>query len=221
MDADGDFVVTWETRPPFQVFDVHMQRYNAAGVPQGGEVAVVPDDINHADVAMDADGNFVVAWEANSLTYLEVYAQLFNSAGVAQSGPIHVNTFTTERQEKPTVAMDADGDFVVTWQTTIQDDGSLTYGVYGQRFNATGTPQGDEFRVNTYTLGEQFDQKISMDAGGDFVVVWTSGAGPVGQDGSYAGVYAQRIPCRWIGRWRGISSSTLTRKVPNRTQPWR
>ena len=32
-----------------------------------------------------------------------------------------VNTFTTSNQNNPAVAIDADGDFVVTWQLSDQD----------------------------------------------------------------------------------------------------
>lgn len=48
---------------------------------------------------------------------------------------------------------------------------------------------GSEFQVNSYTAGFQLAQKIASDADGDFVMIWSSSL----QDGSQAGVFAQRF----------------------------
>ncbi len=59
------------------------------------------------------------------------------------------NTFATNSQYAPAVAMDADGDFVVTWASYGQDGSSN--GIYAQRYNAAGVAQSTEFLVNTRT----------------------------------------------------------------------
>jgi len=94
-------------------------------------------------------------------------------------------TYTTLQQTLPSVAMDADGDFVITWYGEGADD---TAGVFAQRYNASGTAQGSEFLVNTHTTGTQSVSSIAMDADGDFVIAWQSG-----QDGSVTGIYVQRF----------------------------
>ena len=74
---------------------------------------------------MDADGDFVVAWQSagqDGCSY-GVYAQRFNAAGVAQGSEFQVNTYTTDNQAASSVAMDADGDFVVAWTSYGQDGG--------------------------------------------------------------------------------------------------
>ena len=63
-----------------------------------------------------------------------------------------MNTYTTAMQNTPAVAVDGSGDFVVVWQSYGQD-GKSHYSVFGQRFNAAGTPASGEFQVNTYTTG--------------------------------------------------------------------
>ena len=68
--------------------------------------------------------------------------------------------------------MDDSGDFVVAWQSKDQDGDK--WGIYAQRFNASGAPQGGEFRVNTATSKEQQAPSVAMDADGDFVVAWQS-----------------------------------------------
>ena len=77
-----------------------------------------------------------------------VYAQRYDAAGVPQGGEFRVNTTTAGDQDVAAVAMDADGDFVVAWQSDGQDGSGC--GVYAQRYSAAGVAQGGEFRVNTY-----------------------------------------------------------------------
>ncbi|MGL5094775.1 MAG: Ig domain-containing protein, partial [Planctomycetia bacterium] len=103
-----------------------------------------------------------------------------------QGGEFLVNTHTTQGQLLPSVAMDANGDFVIACISGGQD-GSFS-GVYAQLYNAAGVPQEGEFLVNTFTTDSQSRPSVAMDADGDFVVAW----GSYGQDGSGSGVYAQR-----------------------------
>ena len=69
-----------------------------------------------------------------------------------------------------------------------RQDGS-SYGVFAQRFAAAGARRGAEFRVNTYTTGEQARPSVASDSVGNFVVAWEGD----GQDGSGYGVFAQRF----------------------------
>jgi len=110
-----------------------------------------------------------------------VYAQRYNAASVAQGSEFLVNSYTTSYQGAPSIAMDADGGFVVVWESN--QDGS-SHGVYAQRYNDAGAPQGSEFQVNSYTTDFQFAASVAMDAAGDFVVAWQS----FNQDGSVLGV---------------------------------
>ncbi len=192
MDADGDFVVTWSSNgQDGSGWGVYAQRYNAAGEALGNEFRVntiTSNSQQYSTVAMDADGDFVVTWSSNGQdgSGWGVYAQRYSAAGEAIGDQFRVNSFTSSSQQFSTVAMDADGDFAVTWSSNSQDGSG--WGVYAQRYNAAGQALGNEFRVNSYTSGSQIYSKVAMDADGDFVVIWNS----AGQDGSSYGVYAQR-----------------------------
>ncbi|REK09040.1 MAG: hypothetical protein DWQ37_19470 [Planctomycetota bacterium] len=191
MDDDGDFVVAWTSDgQDGDDYGVYAQRFNAAGVPQGGEILVNSYTTGRQmapDVAIDADGDFVVAWmsEFQDGSEYGVYAQRFNAAGAPQGGETLVNTYTGSTQQFPAVAIDADGDYVVAWESYGQDGND--YGTYAQRFNAAGTPQGGEFRVNSYTSSVQWYADVAMDDDGNFAIVWES----TGQDGDSEGVYLQ------------------------------
>jgi len=192
MDADGDYVVVWASiGQDGSSYGIYLQRYNAAGVPQGGETLVnttTADSQREPSVAMDADGDFVVTWSSNAQDGSEygVYFQRFNAAGVPQGVETRANTVTANHQSQPSVAMDADGDFVITWSSNLQDLSS--FGIYFQRFNAAGVPQGAETRANDTTDNNQAGPSVAMDADGDFVIAWYT----LGQDLSAYAIYAKR-----------------------------
>jgi hypothetical protein len=105
---------------------------------------------------------------------------------VAATTPeFQVNTHTMFVQQNPKIVVLTDGNFVVTWQSFGQD--GPIYGIYAQRFNATGEKLGTEFLVNTYTTDSQDTPAIAGLANGSFVVTWQS----EGQDGALTGVYGQ------------------------------
>ena len=197
MDADGDFVVAWDSDlQDGSEYGVYAQRYNANGIAAGDEFQVNTYTTNYqlySRIAMDADGDFVVAWTSNGQDgdSYGIYARRYNADGSAASDEFQVNSYTTNAQFGSTIAMDADGDFVVAWDSRDQEGVGSGYGIYAQRYSADGTPSIDgEFKVNTYTTNSQEVPRIAMDADGDFVVAWQSRS----QDGlpNYKGVYAQR-----------------------------
>ncbi len=199
-DYVGNFVVVWasEGADPANDTDVYARRYDFAGNPLGGEFRVntfTTGIQSRPTVAMDSDGDFVVAWQsgtANPQTFggqdgsgSGIYAQRYNSSGAAQGGEFRVNATTANDQDAPSVAMDYNGNFVVAWNSFGQDGSE--YGVYAQRYNAAGAVQGGEFRANTFTAGNQSDPRVDMNRVGDFVIVWGSDA----QDGAGRGVFGQ------------------------------
>ena len=76
-----------------------------------------------------------------------------------------VNSHTAGNQSNSCVAMDNAGDYVVTWSSEGQESSGL--GIFAQRYSAAGIAQGGEFRVNTYTTGNQMFPSVAMDATGD------------------------------------------------------
>ena len=210
IDGAGNFVAVWasEGQDSGVTWGVYGQRYNAAGVPQGGEFRVnttVAGNQLEPSVAMDGTGNFVVSWTGVDASDMGVFFQRYNAAGTPQGSETQANTYTTSDQKWSGTAMDAVGNFVVIWASFGQD-GSRT-GVYGQRFNATGIAQGGELHISTQTLYEQDSPVVSMNASGAFVVCWSSWA----QDsGNSWGSYAQRFNAAGTPQGSEFRTSTTT-----------
>ncbi len=167
----------------------HLGEYRANTVTFGQQSA--------PSVAMDKDGNFIVVWATNSdeIYAFEVGGKKFSSAGIPLNPvDIPINTYTSNAQVAPKIAMDSDGSFVVVWQSFNQEGEFSDWGIFGQRYSSVGDQVGTEFQINTYTTANQTNPAIAMDNNGDFVVAWQSGSyGALGnQDGAGYGIFAQK-----------------------------
>lgn len=74
---------------------------------------------------------------------------------------------------------------VVVWASGGYDGSGG--GIFGQRYDAEGSPDGPEFVVNSYTTGSPVFAVVASSRTG-FVVAWQSAQ----QDGSGDGILAQR-----------------------------
>jgi hypothetical protein len=192
MNDRGAYVVTWRSMPRGHLASgpgglgagVLARRFP---VGTGANALTVPFTVNTYDsktvldlprVAIDPDGNFVIAWEGLHLdqTPAGIFARRYDAAARAQGPPFRAGS---AMQRRPAVALGSTGDFV------IAGDGD---GIYAQRYGADGSALGGEIRVDPFlTHNTEFDAGVGVDASGDFVVVWQDWL----QDGDGRGVFAR------------------------------
>lgn len=200
-DAGGNVVAVWsafhEEGGGKQVTaGVVARRFNSQMAPLGDEIFVnqyTTNDQSSPDVAVDAAGNFVVVWQSEGQdgAGAGVFGRRFDPAANPVANEFQINQYTFGDQDDPAVAMDADGDFVVTWVSDYQD-GSFD-AVVARRFNSAGVAQGNEFVVNQYATIHQRKPAVAMDSDGDFVIAWESSYfGQAMQDGSGSAIAARR-----------------------------
>ena len=191
--------------------DVYGQTLSPAGQKIGGEF-LVNQFTNYNQrtpaIAPLANGGFVVAWVSEqeqlvapvlgtNSTYItsstattpsvDVYARLYNSSGVPQGGEFLVDTNSLNPCANPSVAVAADGSFMVAWGAFDMVNQTNGWDIYARTFSSAGAG-GATLRVNTHLPGNQYEPRISS-LGGDYLVAWTS----MGQDGSREGVYRQFV----------------------------
>ncbi len=170
--------------------DIYARLYNSSGTPSGNEFLVNTDSNPCANpsVAAATDGTFLVAWSAhdsiNTTNGWDIYARTFSSAGLGGTA-LRVNTHAYGDQYAPRVSSIA-LDYLVVW-TSMGQDGSRE-GVFGQFVHEDGSLTGNEFRVNTTTLGQQMQPVVAADGVNQFLAVWT---GYTGGANSFD-LYAQR-----------------------------
>ena len=93
-----------------------------------------------------------------------------------------VHTTTNYYQQQPQITALSDGGFVITWDG-LYDAGGWDYGVFGQRYDATGSAQGSEFVVNTYPSGNQYEGLVTALSDGGFAVAWRDDDGSASSRG--------------------------------------
>jgi len=136
-DADGDFVVAWQSEVGASEYDVFARRFASSGAALGTEFRVntyTTESQSLPDVAASAGGEFIVTWQGENATGggSEVFARRYASNGSAIGTEFQVNTQTTNRQNSPSVASDATGNFVVVWQS--QSYGASDYDMFARRY---------------------------------------------------------------------------------------
>jgi hypothetical protein len=156
-----------------------------------------PDYQSEGVVAFGADGSFVVVWDSYGSSGPDqdgwgIVARRFDARGVPLGGEFQVNSYTTGRQVLPRVAADAQGSFVVVWESYgSPGDDSWWYSIQARRFDAAGVPLGPQFQVNTYTTDSQSRPDVAALSPQGFVVIWGS-QGSADGDSSATSVHARR-----------------------------
>jgi len=178
-DDDGNFIVVFENTLPVTVANVSAQRFDSGGQAIGSEFLVnstLNTDHTFPAVAMAPDGRFVVAWQdfGDDGSGTGIFAQRYNSDGLAQGANISpVNTTTQDQQHRTDVAMHPDGSFVVVWEDNPAGN-VVRRRIRGQRFNASGVTLGGEFDISTEVAIDHTYPKVVTDRMGNFIVGWSA-----------------------------------------------
>lgn len=99
-----------------------------------------------------------------------IFGREFYSNGIS-SNQFQVNTTTKGNQDQSSVAMDAGGDFIVTWSGGYYAD------IYTRSFAATSDPaqsKSTEVQVTSAGSGEcNTEPSVTLDSLSDYMVSWT------------------------------------------------
>ncbi len=178
MGPGGGFMAVWASESERQD-DLFGRLYDPAGEPLGGEFVVNSYTAAfqfEPAVASDGAGNFVVVWVSDQQDGDSggIFGRRFDAAGRPVGEEFQVNTYTTDTQDHPAVAAQADGGFLVVWESWRQDGNDN--GIFGQRYDAAGKPVGGEFQVNGTTANSQRGPAVAVQPAGEFVVAWQEAA---------------------------------------------
>jgi hypothetical protein len=170
MDAQGDFVVSWTELEVNGDTNVLAQKFNSAGVRTTSAVVPVGDGTLpelESSVAMDAKGDFVVAYTRNTtVNNQDVFAKLYGTASQLRT----VDTVASSvigGESAPSVAMTPDGRFDVAYQLRLS---GTTGDIYAARYSAAGSPLGVSPVALTSAI--ELAPSIGMDDQGFAVVAY-------------------------------------------------
>src|SRR2546430_7263787 len=159
MDAAGNFAVAWmSSAQDGSNNGVYARRYNSSGTAIGGEFLVntfTTNNQQYPGAAMDAYGNLVITWSSTAQDAGAadgVYAQVYDSNGVASGGEFLVNTTTNQDQHYSSVAFSDTGRFTVVWTGNGTGDVS---GIFSQRYLNPGITVAPLTALTTTEAGGQ------------------------------------------------------------------
>jgi hypothetical protein len=178
--AAGNYVVVWfgpESQAENAPKKLFAQRFDAVGGAVGQRIIVRDALVSQVQVAMAADGRFVVAWSessavVNNILPRPLYVQRFDAAGAKQGDVILVSqesTFPTS------LSINNNGEFVVGF--TISDTSpptpeEIASGLervpkqYAQAYTSAGAPRG-----NRVLFGDGFNVQLAVAPNGGYAVI--------------------------------------------------
>jgi len=187
----GEFVVVWMNTNPGSDgsgSSIRAQLFAADGDPEGPELQVnsfTPNDQRAPRVASFPGGGFLVSWNSwasagSDTDQSSVQARRFSASGFPMGPDFQVNSYTTDSQVAPTIAVDADGSFVVTFTTLFPSPAgdSDVSSVLARGFDASGVPRGPDRQVNLKEIGAQEFSAIAMRGDGGVLIAWNSELSP-------------------------------------------
>jgi hypothetical protein len=121
------------------------------------------------DVALAADGGWVIAWTAPGGAGTAIHARRFDAGG-SPLGPAFGVSGGTARAAGAKVAVAPGGEIAVAW--TQEADAASVADVHARRFAADGTPAGGAFRVNRETALRQELGGVALAADGTLAVAY-------------------------------------------------
>ncbi|MFI0849349.1 beta strand repeat-containing protein [Mesorhizobium sp. IMUNJ 23232] len=148
--SGGGFVVVWQNTDANDT-DILFQRYDAAGVAQGGQVNVDDDSGTDNDVTPDvvglSDGGFVVVWDNNEAGNIAMKRFDANGALVGSEQVVATDLFVNNGT--PSISLSDDGRLLVSWGTSIftggiNFDNDVRFAVWDPReITVTGDGTGE------------------------------------------------------------------------------
>lgn len=200
--AGGGFVVVWEDRrtSPRQIQaagfgSITSKRYEKRVSSTTG-TNVLPD------VGMDGAGNAYVVWQEDKDgdDFYDIALRVFTGTGTNKVLQKKVNAEGGEQQVDPSIAVNQNGDFAVTWRGN--QTGALR--AYFRTFNSAATPLITDRRViaddeaTGEPLGDQTEPKTGIDDQGNVIIAWMeagfAGSEPWARGFSRTGSPAGKFP---------------------------
>ncbi|GAB4393084.1 MAG: hypothetical protein Tsb005_09860 [Gammaproteobacteria bacterium] len=140
----GNIVVAWESlNQDGSGYGLFAQLFDASGNAIGSEFQLnttTAGNQTNVEIASNANDGFIAVWQSDGAqdgSGSGIYAQEFDGNGNTVGSEILINSYTTNDQQDPDIAILADGSVVLTWQSTGQD-GSWE-GVYSKHFQAVSS----------------------------------------------------------------------------------
>jgi hypothetical protein len=174
MNASGSFVVAYTYDYSATDQDVYAKSFNpSGGLLNSVAIAISGTPEDQPAVAIDGQGNYVVAYTLESSPYTSAYFRRVSSTGQYLGAPVREDSPTGGSggfsgggsTMRPAVEMSAAGQFVVTYVTESPTSGNPT-GLAFQEFNSGGSWLGGD----SFTDSRCYQASVGVDTLGNFTI---------------------------------------------------
>ena len=224
---DGGAVVAWhDSRIGTWQADVRFQRYDGEGRAVGPNRNAGEEDDNSSQtspgICPDGDGGFIIVWEDDRAGEgdRDIRFRRFDATGNGPHVSLKANDDTgSTDQTRPAVAVAGNGSYIVAWtdERNACREPFITYDIFFQLYDASGTPVGPNRQVNDEAsrIRDPDTPAVAADAEGNFVIAWMDT-----RIHSWD-IYLQRYDTSGsaVGRNEMVTSGTTT--TPNSAPPRR
>ncbi|WP_316858153.1 Ig-like domain-containing protein [uncultured Cohaesibacter sp.] len=198
--SDGNILVSWQTEPNEVDAATETRTINARIIGPDGVPITSEFQINDVDMGEQfypslttlPGVGFVAVWHGYTGSRVDqsdsaVFAKIYGTDGSVLVDQFLVNETVLNGQRVPSVAALSNGNFVVTWYSWDEEQGSEGgCSIYARIFDASGREVTGEFLVNEFVEGKQYAQIVTALEDGGFVVTWHSINGDPEDTDSYS-----------------------------------
>lgn len=179
MGGNGSIVVVWESEntPEEGKKAICGRIFDSNGTEWTDEFMLsgISAICRYPVVGADANRSFAVAW-LDDRSHNTIMARLFDANGLAKTDTFEVSTIPVSSVTRPSIAMNAEGYFVVAWDG--DPDLAGLDDIHARLFDPNGVPMGEQFLVNTTIDGPQRYPQVAMNNLCDFMIVWETPIDP-------------------------------------------
>jgi hypothetical protein len=188
---NGEFVVAWNgpnPSRPYSTYSIFSRRFDSSGAAQAAQLEIsdaTSYSVEQPAVEARDDGAFVVVW-LDFTNGPHILGKHFNSSG-SQLGDEFIVETSDEVVNRPAIAMNGTGEFLVVWETHPFPSQVLARG-----FDADANALGPTFQVAMRTAADNRNPDVANVGVGRFVVVWQRFT-PEGEYNGRTDIVARRL----------------------------
>jgi len=187
---DGGYLISWDKSSPG--WTAVSRQYDANGHPETGEIVIgtLKQNVSGPVLTTLANGQVVTAYSGPGKDK-DIYVRLYDPISHEYGAIFVANQTLPGNQGAPSIVSLANGNFVVSWDSTnVSGPDQSGSGVWARVFSPQGQPQGNEFLVNSFTPGNQQKPVLAANPNGGFVAAYQSAADTMPGNGTF-GIYLQ------------------------------
>lgn len=170
IDDLGNGLVAWQQNGGgshniwFSQFDIGLRRWFRA-LP----VEISTGDAQNPQVAMNGAGDAVIVWEkVDTLQQVgSIRAKRYAQQGLLGAQDIELESGPEKSHQRPSIAINGDGDIVVVWERINLTDGSNQ--VWGNRYTLGGWGTAGPIETGAFSA---FGPRAMIDSAGHSLAVW-------------------------------------------------